>query len=78
MVSITQQGEVSIAKPEFKDNFFINSLFVSAPVRDAVNSDRGDFVPIFLSEIPVLFKNNILPMFVQWFFSRRIDLVFFY
>lgn len=62
MVSITQQGEVSIAQPEFKDNFFINSLFVSAPVRNAVNSENGDFVPIFLSEIPTLFKNNILPI----------------
>jgi len=62
MVSITQQGEVSIAKPEFKDSFFINSLFVSTPVRKAVNSENGDFVPIFLSEIPILFKNNILPI----------------
>lgn len=62
MVSITQQGEVAIAKPEFKDSFFINSLFVSTPVRKAVNSENGDFVPIFLSEIPILFKNNILPI----------------
>jgi acyl-CoA hydrolase len=37
-------------------------LFVSAPVREAVNSDRGDYVPVFLSEIPLLFKNNILPL----------------
>ncbi|HRP90830.1 MAG TPA: acetyl-CoA hydrolase/transferase C-terminal domain-containing protein [Edaphocola sp.] len=62
VVSITQLGEVVIAKPEYKGHFFINSLFTSAPVRDAVNSDRGDFVPIFLSEIPILFKNNILPL----------------
>ena len=62
LVSITQQGNVEIAKPEYKDSFFINSLFTSTPVRDAVNSDRGDFVPIFLSEIPTLFRNNILPL----------------
>ncbi|WP_407477628.1 acetyl-CoA hydrolase/transferase family protein [Elizabethkingia anophelis] len=62
MVSITQQGAVAIARPEYKDNFHINSLFVSTPVREAVNSDRGDFVPIFLSEIPILFKNKILPL----------------
>lgn len=62
MVSITQQGNVEIAKPEYKDSFFINSLFVSTPVRDAVNSDRGDFVPVFLSEIPILFRKNILPL----------------
>ena len=62
VVSITLQGDVEIAKPEYKDSFYINSLFVSAPVREAVNSDRGDFVPVFLSEIPILFKNNILPL----------------
>ena len=61
-VSITQQGNVEIAKPQYKDSFYINSLFVSTPVRDAVNSERGDFVPVFLSEIPMLFKSDILPL----------------
>lgn len=61
-VSITQQGNVEIAKPQYKDSFFINSLFVSTPVREAVNSERGDFVPVFLSEIPTLFKNGMLPI----------------
>lgn len=62
LVSITQQGSVEIAKPEYKDSFFIKSLFTSTPVREAVNCERGDFVPIFLSEIPTLFKNGILPI----------------
>ena len=61
-VSITQQGSVEVAKPQYKDSFYINSLFVSTPVRDAVNSDRGDFVPVFLSEIPTLFKKGLLPI----------------
>ncbi|WP_297984432.1 acetyl-CoA hydrolase/transferase C-terminal domain-containing protein [uncultured Chryseobacterium sp.] len=62
MVSITQQGDVEIAKPEYKDSFYINSLFTSTPVRAAVNSENGDFVPIFLSEIPILFKEGHLPL----------------
>lgn len=62
LVSITQQGNVEIAKPQYKDSFFVNSLFTSTPVREAVNSDRGDFVPIFLSEIPTLFKDGHLPL----------------
>ncbi|MGZ5193784.1 MAG: 4-hydroxybutyrate CoA-transferase, partial [Kaistella sp.] len=61
-VSITQQGNVEVAKPQYKDSFYINSLFVSTPVRDAVNSERGDFVPVFLSEIPTLFKKGLLPI----------------
>lgn len=62
IVSITVQGNVEIAKPQYKDSFYINSLFVSTPVREAVNSERGDFVPIFLSEIPRLFKEGLLPL----------------
>lgn len=62
LVSITQQGNVEIAKPQYKASFFVNSLFTSTPVREAVNSDHGDFVPIFLSEIPTLFKDGHLPL----------------
>jgi acyl-CoA hydrolase len=40
----------------------MNSLFVSQNIREAVNSGRGDYVPVFLSEIPILFKRNILPL----------------
>ncbi|MFB9120785.1 acetyl-CoA hydrolase/transferase family protein [Bergeyella porcorum] len=61
-VSITQQGNIEIAKPEYKDSFYINSLFTSTPVRSAVNGDNGDFIPVFLSEIPILFKNGLLPL----------------
>ena len=62
IVSITLQGDVAIAKPEYKNSFYIKSLFTSTPVRHAVNGENGDFVPIFLSEIPILFKNGILPI----------------
>src|SRR5690606_39096941 len=47
---------------EFKESFFTNALFVSQNVREAVNSGRGDYVPVFLSEIPLLFRRGILPI----------------
>lgn len=62
IVSISLQGRVEIAKPEYKDSFFINSFFTSAPVRNAVNGENGDFIPVFLSEIPIFFKNGLLPL----------------
>lgn len=62
LVSISLQGEAVIADKKFKDSFRINSLFVSDNIRSAVNEGRGDYVPIFLSEIPLLFKRNILPI----------------
>lgn len=61
LVSITQQG-VDLNNPNLAGHFFINSLFVSAANRKVVNSKAGDYVPVFLSEIPLLFKRNILPL----------------
>ncbi len=62
LVSITLKGELEIAKPEYRDSFHLNSLFVSASVREAVNEGRADFVPVFLSDIPELFKGDFLPL----------------
>jgi acyl-CoA hydrolase len=62
IVSISMQGDAIIADPKYKNSFRINSLFVSQNIRSAVNEGRGDYVPIFLSEIPILFKRNILPL----------------
>lgn len=62
LVSIGLQGSVPFADRKYKDSFHINSLFVSSGVREAVNDGRGDYVPVFLSEIPNLFLKNILPI----------------
>jgi acyl-CoA hydrolase len=61
LVSITQQG-VDMNDPSLARHFFMNSLFVSDSNRKAVNSGMGDYVPVFLSEIPLLFKRDILPI----------------
>jgi acyl-CoA hydrolase len=62
IVSISVYGDLHIDKPLFKDNFHFNSLFVSASVRNAVKEGYADYVPVFLSEIPELFLQNILPI----------------
>jgi Acetyl-CoA hydrolase len=62
LVSITTLGDVNFDAPEHRKSFFVNSLFVSAATRGVVNSDRGDYVPVFLSQIPQLFRQNILPI----------------
>lgn len=62
IVSISQQGEAPFNDPKYKASFKLNSLFVSANVRDMVNDGRGDYIPVFLSEIPNLFKRNVLPL----------------
>lgn len=62
IVAISTLGTMPLAKPELSDSFYINSLFVSENIRGAVNSGRGDYIPIFLSEIGHLFRQGILPL----------------
>jgi acyl-CoA hydrolase len=62
LVFISVYGDIEVDKPEYKGHFRVNSLFVSASIRHAVNEGRADYVPVFLSEIPELFYQNILPL----------------
>ena len=62
LVSISLYGDVMLDKPQFHPNFRFNSLFVSGSIREAVNEGRADYVPVFLSEIPELFKRKIIPL----------------
>jgi acyl-CoA hydrolase len=62
LVCITVQGDIQVVDERFRDSFHINSMFVSAPIRQAVADGRADFIPVFLSDIPDLFNKNILPL----------------
>lgn len=48
--------------PEYSDAFRVNALFIGNNVRQAVQQGRADFTPVFLSEIPGLFRNGALPI----------------
>ena len=62
LVSITNMGDLNFDNELFSGQFFFNSLFVSANTRSVCNSENGDYVPVFLSQIPQLFRKNILPI----------------
>jgi acyl-CoA hydrolase len=62
IVSISVYGDLEIAKQGYEKSFMLNSMFVSGAIRQAVNEGRADYIPVFLSEIPELFKRNILPI----------------
>ncbi len=49
-------------RPEYQESFRVNALFIGANVRQAVQEGRADFTPVFLSEIPRLFKQGHLPL----------------
>lgn len=48
--------------PEYARSFRHKALFIGQPARNAVNQGRADYVPVFLSEIPELFRNATLPL----------------
>ena len=62
LMAVSTLGELELAKPEYAESFYINSLFVSANIRGAINEGRGNYIPIFLSEISKLFEKGILPI----------------
>jgi acyl-CoA hydrolase len=62
LVFISVYGDVQVDKPEYAGIFHINSMFVSESIRKDVNEGRADYIPVFLSEIPELFKQNILTL----------------
>lgn len=62
IVHMVAMGPAKYAQPGLEKSFRHNALFVGGSTRKAVEEKRADFTPCFFSEIPRLFKNNILPI----------------
>lgn len=56
------EGPMPLANPGFEDSFHPNALFIGANLRAAVAEGRASYMPIFLSEAPLLFRHNIWPL----------------
>ncbi|GAA4932242.1 acetyl-CoA hydrolase/transferase C-terminal domain-containing protein [Algibacter agarivorans] len=56
------EGEAPYANPELRDSFHVNSFFIGNNVRHTLAAGNGSYTPVFLSELPLLFKRNILPL----------------
>ncbi|MEX1127809.1 MAG: acetyl-CoA hydrolase/transferase C-terminal domain-containing protein [Vicinamibacterales bacterium] len=55
-------GPAPFADAEQDGRFLSVSLFAGPPVRDAIHDGRADFVPVFLSDIPRLFRDRTIPL----------------
>lgn len=62
IVQMHTEGAAPYASPEFSDSFRVNALFIGANVRQAVEDGRADYTPVFLSEIPDLFRSGAMPI----------------
>lgn len=55
-------GPADYVNPEMEGHLRVNSMFISANIRKAVQEARADFTLVLLSEFPLLFKNGFLPL----------------
>lgn len=62
VISLHTEGAAPYAAPAMASSFRVNSLFVGHNVRQAINEGRADYLPVFLSEVPRLFRSRILPL----------------
>jgi 4-hydroxybutyrate CoA-transferase len=60
LVQLLDLGAGDYITPEMSQHIRINSLFISSKVRKLVNDGLADFTPVFLSEIPHLFRSGRL------------------
>ncbi len=60
LVQLLGMGPGDYVTPDMAEHIRINSLFIAPNIRKAVNEGLADFTPVFLSEIPKLFRTGRL------------------
>ena len=55
-------GPADYVSEAMQGHLRVNSIFISANIRQAVHEGRADFTPVLLSEVPLLFKHGLLPL----------------
>ena len=60
MISIHTEGATPYANKKFEHKIKINTFFVGSNIREAVKQGRADYIPMFLSEIPLAFRSGII------------------
>ncbi len=60
------EGETPYANPKYSNSFHVNSFFIGKNVRHTLQAGNGSYTPVFLSELPILFKRNIVPIDVAF------------
>jgi acyl-CoA hydrolase len=66
IIQIHTEGAALYTQEPYNKAFKLNSCFVGSNVRNAVNEGNGDYIPIFLSEIHLLFRRAVLPIDVAF------------
>lgn len=62
IVHLHTEGEAPYARQEFSKSFKVHVLFTGPNMREAIRDGRADYIPVFLSEVPLLFRRRVLPI----------------
>jgi len=60
------EGDAPYSNPELAKSFHVNSFFIGANVRHTLKAGNGSYTPVFLSELPLLFRKNVLKLDVAF------------
>ena len=55
-------GPAPYANPELAESFHVNSFFIAKNVRHTLTAGNGSYTPVFLSELPRLFRKKVVPL----------------
>jgi len=66
IVHVLAFSEAPYLRPEYSQSFRHRALFMGPNARKAVAEGRADYTPIFLSEVPRLFREGNLPLDVAF------------
>lgn len=59
VIQVLTLGDDKYVQPEMHEQIHVNTMFISDNVRKAVHEGRADYTPIFLSEVPKLFRTEM-------------------
>lgn len=62
LIQVLTFGVAPYTDPQYAANFRANAFFIGASLRESVNQARADYTPIFLSQVPDLFKSRRVPI----------------
>jgi 4-hydroxybutyrate CoA-transferase len=61
IVHMVSMGKAEYCKSEYQKNFRHHSLFLGGTTRKAIEEGRGDFTPVYFSEVPDLLRTRLHP-----------------
>jgi acyl-CoA hydrolase/GNAT superfamily N-acetyltransferase len=74
VLHIRTLGVAPYATEKFKENFRHNSFFIGDSTREAVNKGVADYTPIFLSQVPDLFRRGLARVDVALIQTSSVDI----